>query len=164
MGSAVEIVMELYEALSARERAEVIEKILKASAVKSAHVSAVGVEFGKAVDEWGKSVGATPVAKPPKKGWKKPPYWTKTVESVDNSSLNASGAEGKWGFDPGQSKPVLFGLSKPRHLYAVLKATPGGIATVTDDDGFTVTVMDAKVVKTSKEWADVRDMLSGMLA
>lgn len=164
MGSAVEIVMELYEALSEKERVEVIEKILRASTVKSAHVSAVGVEFGKSFDAWAvKHVDTTPVPRPPKKGWKKPLFWTKSVDSVDILSLNASGAEGKWGFEPGQKKPVLLGLNKPRHLYAVLKATPGGVATITDDDGFEITVPGATVVMTSKDWVAVRERLTEML-
>ena len=164
MGSAVQIVVELYEALSEKERGEVIEKILKAEKVVSSFsvsdaVSAEAKEFGEAVRAW--ATVATPKAA--KRGWKKPPYWTKTVDAVDNLSMNASGAEGKWGFEPGQSRPVLFGLNKPRHLYAVLKATPGVTATIADDDGYTVEVENAEVVMTSKEWADVRERLTGML-
>lgn len=162
MGSAVQIVLELYDALSERERAEVIEKILvgetpKSTFVVSGAVSEEAKAFGDAVKSWAAST------KPPKRGWKKPPYWTKTVEAVDKSSLNASGAEGNWGFEPGQSKPVLFGFNKPRHLYAVLKPTPGATATVADDDGFAVEVAGATVVMTSKDWADVRERLTEIL-
>lgn len=164
MGSAVQIVVELYEALSEKERGEVVEKILKAEKVVSSFsvsTSAEAKEFGEMVKMWAASAPTSPA--PTRRGWKKPPYWTKTVDAVDNLSMNASGAEGKWGFEPGQSRPVLFGLNKPRHLYAVLKATPGVTATIADDDGYTVEVENAEVVMTSKEWADVRERLTGML-
>lgn len=169
MGSAVDILMELYEALSFSERADVIEKILKGSAVKSASAWSVPGSLGSPYfgastpvkDLLAPMSGPEVVAR--RKGWKKPPYWTKTVDSVDHMSVNASGAEGKWGFEAGQTKPVLFGFSKPRHLYAVLKATPGGEATITDDDGFEVTVPNAEVVMTSKDWVAVRERLTDML-
>ncbi len=166
MGSAVDILMELYEALSEKERVDVIEKILKGSAVKSASAWTVAGSLGSPMTVEPVALapmsGAEVVARK-RGGWKKPPYWTKTVETVDNSSLNASGAEGRWGFEAGQEKPVLFGLSKPRHLYAVLKATPGETATIMDDDGFEVQVPNAEVVLTSKDWVSVKEQLKIMI-
>ena len=147
MGSAVQIVLELYEALSANERVDVINRILEASVPPVAAAAIAAPVTGGAVVK--------------KRGWggKKPPYWTKTVDSVDKLSMNAHGVEGKWGFDPSQTKPVLFGLAKPRHLYAVLKPTPGAMDSVTDDDGFRVEVEGAEVLLMSKDWAEIRDKL-----
>jgi hypothetical protein len=165
MGSAVNIVLELYDALSERERAEVIDKILAGETPKATFVtgavSAEAKEFGDAVKAWATKALAKPKAT--KRVWKKLPYWTKTVESVDKSSVNASGADGKWGFEPGTRSPVLLGLNKPRHLYAVLKGTPGETAVITDEDGFNVEVDNATVVMTSKDWVAVREQLSRIL-
>ena len=58
---------------------------------------------------------------------------------------------------------MLFGLNKPRHLYAVLKATPGETTKIADDDGFVVEIADAVCVLRSKDWADVREHLAKML-
>lgn len=150
MGSAVKIVLELYEALSASERVEVINTILEKSVPPVAAAAIAAPVTGGAVAK--------------KRGWggKRPPFWTKTVDSVDSSSVNAHGVEGQWGFDPSQTKPVLLGLAKPRHLYAVLKPTPGALDSVTDDDGFNVVVEGAEVVVASKEWPVIREKLLEM--
>lgn len=151
MGSAVKIVLELYEALSASERVEVINQILENAVPPVAAAAIAAPVTGGAVVK--------------KRGWggKKPPYWTKTVDSVDKLSTNAHGVEGSWGFDPGQRKPVLLGLAKPRHLYAVLNPTPGVTDSVTDDDGFRVEVEGAEVLVVSKDWSVVREKLLEIL-
>jgi len=158
MGTAVNIVLELYEALSEKERVEVINQILAKS------VPPVVVEAVAAPWPTGAPLTPTGVTKK-KKGWggRKPDFWTKTVDSVDKTSRNAHGVDGQWGYDPAQTKPVLLGLAKPRHLYAVLKPTPGVVDGVTDDDGFRVEVEGATVLVSSKEWEVVRDKLLELL-
>ena len=153
MGSAVSIVLELYEALSEKERAEVINEIL-AKSVPPVVAGALAAPLPVS------ALTPTGVAKK-KRGWggRKPEFWTKTVDSVDKESRNAHGVSGNWGFDPSQTKPVLLGLSKPRHLYAVLKPTPYVADEIEDDDGFSVRVEGAVVLAKSKEWEPIRDKL-----
>ena len=82
MGSAVSIVVELYEALSEAERAEVIKQIMKAEKATTAsyEVSDEVKAFGDAVTAWAKDVAAAP--KTAKRVWKRPPYWTNLREQV----------------------------------------------------------------------------------
>lgn len=169
MNSAVEIVVDLYKAMSAEEQAECLRQMAQdkaapwmpvggggagaAGVVVSGGGGAASIAVSGGAKAFGKSFG--------KKAFR--PYWVKTVDSVDKSSANAHGAEGPWGFEATQSKPVLLGLSKPRHLYAVLKPAPGATARVVDDDGFTVEVLDAVLVLTSKEWEDIKTALVTLL-
>lgn len=148
MSSAVEIVVDLFKAMSMEEQMECLALIAPERGGATPSVPAATKAFGKAFG---------------RKGGGYRPFWTKTVETVDNTSTNAHGAEGKWGFEPTQTRPVLLGLAKPRHLYAVLKPTPGAVARVRDDDGFEVEVADADVVVTSKEWEPIREKLNELL-
>lgn len=152
MSSAVQIILSLAKELSEAEMKELVNELMLKELVVDAKAA---VSYAAAPAPAKGRLGRV--------GRKAMPFWTKTVEKIDDKSVNAHGAEGKWGVDGAFGRPVLIGLNKPRHLYAVAEAAPGEIGVVRDDDGFEVEVRDVRVVMTSKDWEEVKQELARRL-